>query len=181
LNENFEEGPLKVGKILKTFGLKGEVKVLTEFDVPDELLEIQHIFVELPRGGKKYLEIERTRSCGGRTLIVKFRGIDSIEMAEALRGLELFVKREDLKEPAEGEYYIFQLVGLKIIGREGREIGVVINAIKNPGHDLLEVETRESRVFMVPMVKEMVKKVDLERKIIEVELPPGLVPEKNET
>ncbi len=174
------EGPFKVGRIVKTFGLRGEVKVVTEFDIPGELLEIQHIFVELPRGGRKFLEIESCRESGGRTLIVKFKGIDSIELAEALEGLDLYAKKEDLKEPEKGEYYIFQLIGLKVIDNKGEELGAVINVIKNPGHDLLEVRTWGNKTFMVPLVKEFVKKIDLERETIEVDLPQGLVPGSDE-
>ena len=83
---------LEAGKIVTTHGLKGETKIYPWTDVPDDMLELKELYLDK---GASHLEIERIRTQGNMVL-AKFKGIDTIEQAQRLRGRVLYVNRNDI-------------------------------------------------------------------------------------
>lgn len=163
-----------VGKIVKEVGLKGEVKVITETDTVEDFLSFEEFFVFLSPGGKKSLKILQYRHGGGRALIVQFEGIDTREKAELLKGHNLYVEEESLPKTKEGEFYIFELDGLEVVDEDGNKIGIVKKVERYPAQDMLFILTEKKEELMVPMVKEFIKRIEIERNRIVVSLPKGL-------
>ena len=108
-------------------------------------------------------------------VILELEGCDDMDLAEKLRGCQLFCLEEDLWEPPKGQYYEFQLVGCAVIeAASGTEIGTIARIIDGSSHDFIEVQTREQHTFLMPNVPQVVKNVDLATRQMHVELPPGL-------
>lgn len=118
-------------------------------------------------------ELDSCRFHKGLALL-KFSDIDSREDAEALRGCFLAIDRDELPEPGENEYYLFELQGLEIVDSAGGKIGTVRDVQDNPAHEQLLVEPSDGqRPFQIPFVSAFVRSVDLDAGRITVELPAG--------
>jgi 16S rRNA processing protein RimM len=168
-----------VGKILKEFGLKGEVKVSSLIEPLDDFLALKKFYVFLKNGGKKTLKVVNQRSGGGHTLIIKFDGIDSRDLAEELRGMELYVEKENLAPSGEGEYYFFELEGLDVRDEKRGKIGKLTYIHKYPAQDVFEITDEKGKEILIPAVSEFIRKIDIEGGEIIVNLPEGLIEEEN--
>lgn len=114
-------------------------------------------------------------------LLIKLRGVDSIEAAEALRGAVISVEREHLPETEEGEYYFGDLMGCTVIdSKSGQPLGVVASCVRYGGPVLLEVEAPGKPQVLVPFVKAICHTVDLTARRILAELPEGLIEAQQE-
>jgi len=121
--------------------------------------------------GERQAEIEFFRRQHGRC-VLKFRGIDSIEAAEEIVGCEIGIRRQDLLAPEDGSFYTFQLKGCAVF--DGPEfIGTVTGVLDSGGADVLQVH-RDHEETLIPFAQSFLKKIDLERRRIDVELPEGL-------
>lgn len=172
-----EKNLVLVGKILKEFGLKGEVKVNSFIEPLDEFLALREFYVFLSHGGKKNLKVENQRPGGGHTLIIKFKGVDTREIAEELRGLELYVERDILSPLEEGEYYYFQLEGLVVKDEKRGKIGRLTYIYHYPAHDVYEITDDAGKEILLPAVSEFVKEINIEDGEIIVNIPDGLIEE----
>jgi 16S rRNA processing protein RimM len=104
--------------------------------------------------------------------IFKFKGVDSIGQAEALSGLEVFIPESERGPLGEGEYYLSDLIGCRMLDNgSGREIGIVTGWQETAGPVLLEVD--DGRV-LVPFARSILKTVDCAKREIRAELPDGL-------
>jgi 16S rRNA processing protein RimM len=117
-------------------------------------------------------EIEFSRRQHGR-LVAKLRGIDSIEQAERLVGAELRIPEEQLPPAEEGLFYTFHLKGCAVSTPDGDHLGEVTDVLDNGGTPLLKVEGPDGEI-LVPFAEAYLRKVDLEGRRIEVDLPDGL-------
>lgn len=121
----------------------------------------------------------------GRTLIVRsarphrdrflmcFEGVETREAAERLRG-GLYVALEEARDLTEDEYWPHDLVGCSVLSADGSELGEVVKVLSNPAQDLLVLATPAGERF-VPMVKEIVREVDLSSRSIRIAPPEGLL------
>jgi len=121
------------------------------------------------------VRVESVRFHRGEAL-VKLAGVETMDQADALRGLVLGLRVRDLPPLADSEYYHHQLEGLDVLDAQGVVLGRVASVRDNPGHDLLVVvpSDGDSGAFMVPLVEAFVREVDLGRRRIVVDLPAGL-------
>jgi len=117
--------------------------------------------------------LERVWRHKGR-LILKFQGVDSISDGQRLRGWKVRIPREELGEPAKGEYYFADLEGCSVIDSEsGRLIGIVTDLLESAGLPLLRVDSR-GREVLIPFNAAICAEVRIEKKEIRVKLPEGL-------
>ncbi|NCT40722.1 MAG: 16S rRNA processing protein RimM [Alphaproteobacteria bacterium] len=135
-----------LGVIAQAHGVKGLVKILPYGDDPYliELVEEFEITLKNPHG--KYF-------------LAEIAGIDSREAVDAIKGTQLFIDRDQLPDPNEGEYYIEDLVGMKAVNIAGKDAGVVI-AVHNFGAgDLLEIKPPSGEAYLVPFTDDHVPEV----------------------
>ncbi len=143
---------LEAGKIVTTHGLKGEVKVYPWTDAPDELLELEKLYLN---NGESHLEIERIRTQGNMVL-AKFKGIDTIEQAQGLRGKVLYVNRDDIPLE-EGQYFIQDIIGLKAIDADdSHEYGVITDVSKTGANDVYHIQFPDGKMGLVPKIPDVV-------------------------
>ena len=154
-----------LGAIVGAQGLKGEVKVKTFTETPLGAYGPLH-----SEDGRRF-EVASSRASKGDVAIVKFAGVDCREAAEALRGLQLFVHRNQLPAAEANEFYHTDLVGLSAEDEEGRRIGKV-SAIHNFGAgDVIEIARADGGEVMLPFTREFVPLVDVEAGRIVIAVP----------
>lgn len=155
------EDLIRVGVIINTFGVKGEVKIYPDIDYFDEL---ERVFIE----GKEY-KIEKLREQKD-IIIAKFEGIDDINQIEHLKNSEVMIALEDRPELPEGKHYVGDLLGLEVITEDGQVLGTLDNIYNTGANDIYEVGE-----ILLPATDEVIKQIDMENKKIIVHLLKGLI------
>ena len=163
---------LEVGKIVNTHGLRGEVKVVPWTDYPDDFEDIEYVYAE-KRGVRERLDIKNIKY-QKNNLIVKFAQINDINEAETYKNLVLTADRDALGELPEGVYYIADLIGLEVVKETGEKVGEISDVINTGANDIYIVKREGKRDMLIPVIDEVVKKVDLENRKVTVELMEGL-------
>ncbi len=161
-----------VGKVLKPQGTNGSVKVEIITSFPEHFLDLKQVYIEKENKKQAY-SIEQVR-LSNRFVFIKFIGIDTIDQAEQLRDHYLYITQEDLTPLGEDEYYIHQLVGLKVYDEQGQFLGVLKDVLSYASNDVYVVESESKKEIMVPAVKSIIKKVDLKAGTMTIHLMEGL-------
>jgi 16S rRNA processing protein RimM len=156
---------LRVGRIVGSFGIKGQVKVEPLTDFPERMSPGSRIRLD-----DNWIEIERASWHKGQ-LILTIEGVPDRTAADGLKWKYLEAPATERPELDEDEFYTSDLYGLEVLTAAGERLGVVDDIIEGPAHDILVVGQ-----IMIPTVKEFVKDVDLEAERITVELIPGMRP-----
>jgi 16S rRNA processing protein RimM len=147
-----------MGRVAGSYGVRGWIRVQR----PEQALaDCGKWWI----GGQEY-PVEEMKEHSG-TLLAKLGGIDSREAALKLRGDPVSVRREALPEPEQGKYYLADLVGLEVVNEQGKALGVVKRMFTNGAQEVMEVVGDRAR--LLPWVPAIVKKVDLEKRQIDVE------------
>ena len=153
---------LEAGEIVPTHGVRGEMKVLPWTDSPDFLLDYNRVRIE----GAEYI-VESCRvqkSCN----LLKVRGVDTMEAAQALRGKIVEIYRCDA--PAE-LIFAAELIGVRVFENEN-ELGSITDVLDYPGNKVYVVEGEHT--YMIPAVKAFVLSTDLESGTMQVKLIEGM-------
>jgi 16S rRNA processing protein RimM len=138
-------------------GIRGEVRVKSFTANPVSLADYGPLYSD---GGRRF-EIERLRSLKGDMLVVKFRGVDDRNAAEALNGLELSVDRSALPPANAGEYYHADLIGLEAVDTDAKPLGRVV-AVQNFGAgDILEIAPPEGPSLLIPFTNATVPDIEI--------------------
>ncbi|SDZ89775.1 16S rRNA processing protein RimM [Oribacterium sp. KHPX15] len=166
---------LRVGTIVTTHGLKGEVKVYPTTDEPERFYDLKKVWLD--RSGKMenmlQLEVENVRFSKNLAL-VKFKEYDSIDDVMAIRKGELYVDRADAIPLAEGEYFVGDIIGCKVLDENDTELGTVKEFIETGAHDVMLVKT-EGKDLMIPYCDPFILEKAPEEGYIRVHLIPGLL------
>lgn len=157
----------------RAHGVRGEVLVESFSDVPGRFAAGAGLLVVPAAGAPSRLTVAASRPHAGGFL-VHFEGVDDRDAAEELRGVLLEVPEEEVPDPPEGTYYHFQLVGCRVRDDREGELGEVVDVVEDGGGVLLVIE-EDGRRVPIPFVRALVRRVHLERRTIELELPEGLV------
>ena len=165
---------IAIGRILRPWGNKGEVKIVLFSGKVERLASFTKIFVGDTEESAIMVSPENERK-GKNSILVKFLNIHSIEDAELLRGNFLYAPADELIPPQENEYYIDDLIGLKVVhAKHGGELGRVSDILETGGADLLEVQGDE-KIILIPLTKSICRKIDLRKRIVIVDPPKGLL------
>ncbi|MDR7483847.1 MAG: ribosome maturation factor RimM [Armatimonadota bacterium] len=165
-----------VGRVAAPHGLRGEVRVALETDFPQRFAGLRTAY--LVQGGRvEPVEIAGSRPHRGGVLL-SLRGIDDAEAAGRLRGAAIAVPREAVVPLGPDEFYVFEVVGLWAVAEDGRPLGTVEAVMRGPAHDVYVIRGDAGEV-LVPAVREVVRRIDLERREMVVALPHGLGDERH--
>ncbi len=163
---------LELGQIVNVKGLKGEVK-LNSFAEDSTVFEtLPKVFLK-SKTGMVEKQIEKV-GYNKNQVILKFKGCDSIEEAEALRNLYVLVKRADLGELPEGVYYIADLIGLEVFTDMGEYLGKVNDIYSTGANDIYVVKDEMGKTKLLPGTQEVIKETKLDEGKIVVHLIEGL-------
>ena len=132
------EDLLQVGIITSTHGVRGEVKVYPTTDDPRRFRRLKEVVLDTGRE-KLNLEIEGVKFFK-QFVILKFKGLDNINDIEKYRQKSLYVTRKNAVRLQRDEYFIADLIGLKVQDEDGKELGTVKDVIETGANDVYEVE-----------------------------------------
>lgn len=166
------ENMFVIGKIVNTHGLKGEVKVVPSTDDPKRFEKLEEIYIERKDIATYKVETVRYHK---NFVLLKFKGIESIDEAELFKNAILKIDRKDSLPLKKDEYYIGDLYDLKVVTEEGRELGKLIDIIYTGSNDVYVIKNEEThKELLIPAIKQVIKEVDLIQKIMTVKLLEGL-------
>lgn len=166
---------LKVGKIVNTHSLKGEVKVISSTDFEEERFKkgskllitrgnqlIREVIVESYRNHKNFL-------------LVKFEGIDSVEEAEKLKNLQIKIDSDEVGELEENEFYFHEIIGCQVFDENDRNLGEIIDILTPGANDVWVIKGEEGKEILIPYIEDVVKQIDIINKKVNIEVMEGLI------
>lgn len=161
---------LEVGYVNRAHGLHGEVSVKTFDPASETLFEVERVLVRTRDGAEKKRVIENVRSAA-KELLVKFEDVRGRTDSEALVGSTILASREDLEEPAEGEFFQGDLIGLVARSESGEELGKVEELWSHGEVPNLVIRAPGKPELVVPFADEFVPAVDLAAGTVTVKPP----------
>ena len=161
------------GKVVKPHGLSGEVKVIPFSGDSGSFSSFSTLYISKDKNNSQKLLISKSRN-QKNLIIVKMQGIDTVDDAEKLRGMTVFVDKKELPGKEEDEYYWFELIGLDVFDEQDTLIGKVDEIIDNTAQPVLVIK-KNSDEFLVPLVDKFVDKVDLKNSKIVLNSIEGLI------
>ncbi|MDR1396288.1 MAG: ribosome maturation factor RimM [Desulfarculales bacterium] len=165
---------LVLGKIVSAFGLKGELKLFYHGSEAGLLKAAGRVWLGAEPQSARLFTIQGIRSCQGR-LLISLHGVEDRDQAHALAGQWLFVRKNDLPPLAEDEFYLSELKGMEVRDGQGRAWGRVNALVGGGAQELLEIKDREGRKALLPLVKPLWRELDLEKRVLIFDFPPGLL------
>ena len=180
---------IEVGRILDAWGVKGWVKILPHSTDPEALFAAKSWYLQAPDAkfrpgftlfsGTVTLSVDEAK-VHSDTVVAKFLGLDDRNAAEALRGARIFLPRSSFPAASKDEYYWVDLIGLKVVNREGVDLGLVRDLMATGPHSVLCVEytaqqedgSTATAERMIPFVSVYVDAVDIAGKCITVDWQP---------
>ena len=163
-----------LGKIVKTVGLKGEVKLLPGPDFWPDALTADSLDIVLDDAVQRTVRVSRSRA-KGNTFILRLADIDTIEAAQPLVGTSLEISLDALGAVSLPDAALpCQLIGLDVVLADGSACGVVVDMLLGSTQDCLIVE-RDGERYLVPHAPGLVRRVSIEEGIIEIDPPEGLL------
>lgn len=164
---------LEIGKIANSHGVKGEVKIIPLTDNPERYNDLEWVYIDKEPGLQKY-DIEGVKYFKG-FVILKLKGINSIDDAEKLKGLFLKINRENAVRLPEHCYFICDLIGCEVFEENGSRLGELKNVIGTGSNDVYIVKDEKGKEILIPALKSVVELICIEDKKIVVSLPKGLI------
>ena len=163
---------LEIGQIVNTSGLKGIVKINSFSDDMRRFEELDKVLIEKNKELTEYI-IEEVRYSKNQVLI-KFKGIDTIDDAKKFKNCYIKIPREDNKKLQEGTYYIVDLIGINVYLEDGILVGEIIDVFPTGSNDVYVVRREENNDLLIPAIKDVIKSIDIEEKKMIINLIEGL-------
>ncbi|HEU4781945.1 MAG TPA: ribosome maturation factor RimM [Ktedonobacterales bacterium] len=168
---------IAVGEIVGAFGIRGEVKVLPQTDFPDRFARTPTLYLgdaRAPRGVQSARQHQRI-------VVLKLDGVDDATAAQRLRGLTLWIPEAERMPLTEDQFYLHDVVGLKVVHVNGQPLGEVVDFITGSGNDLFVVRaTPGGRDVLLPAVREFIRELDIPGGVLRVDPIPGLFDDQGE-
>ena len=149
----------RIGQIVNTQGLKGEVRVYPYTDDINRFDELEYFYIDKNLNNK--YEVERVRY-KVNMVIMKIKDIDSIELAEKLKTKNMYIGREQGRELDEGEFFVSDLIGLDVFTVDGEKVGVLKDVLQHAINDVYVVSSGEKE-YLIPSIEKFVPTIDLDQ------------------
>ncbi|MBQ4527670.1 MAG: 16S rRNA processing protein RimM [Clostridia bacterium] len=160
---------IDVGQIVNTHGLRGEIKVSPRTDYPEFFEEISGVYTE----DGTYYKITGIKY-HKNTVILKLRGINTVEEAEAMRREVLYVPKSIFDELPDGTYLIADIIGLEVRD-DSCVYGKVTDVFQTGSNDVYTVEKTGDDILYLPALKSVIREINIDEGYILVTIPEGLI------
>ncbi|HYO88646.1 MAG TPA: ribosome maturation factor RimM [Candidatus Limnocylindrales bacterium] len=169
---------LLVGEVLRPHGVQGEMKVRVLTEYPERIATVPALFLGagVDASGAREIHVQSMRMHQGFAL-VKLREYPDRTVAERLRGLFLMVRLEDAVPLEEGEFYLYQVIGLPVRTEEGVDLGVVTEVLETGANDVYIVHGDLYGEVLIPVTPDTIVRTDIVGRLLTVRLPEGLLPD----
>lgn len=167
------EKQLQVGVISSTHGVRGEVKVFPTTDDVTRFKQLKKVYLDT---GREMLPLEiQNVKFFKQFAILKFKGIDNINDIEKYRGRSLWIDREDAVDLDEDEYFIADMIGMKVYTEDGVLFGTLLDVMETGANDVYIVDSENHGEVLLPAIKECILDVDMDEERMTIHLMEGLV------
>lgn len=164
---------LKVGVITTTHGVRGEVKVFPTTDEAERFLDLDYVLLDTGRELRR-LTIEHVKFFKNLA-ILKFEEINNINDIEMYKGKDLWIPREEGQELGEDEYYIADLLGMKVFLEDGTEFGILKDVMETGANDVYIVQMKDGKEVLLPAIGDCILDVNPEEGTMTVHIMKGLL------
>ena len=163
----------RVGVISNTHGIRGEVKVYPTTDNVRRFDDLKEVILDT---GKEQLILHVTSVKYFKNMVIlKFKEFDNINDIIPYKGMDLLVTRENAIPLEEGEYYIADIIGSKVITDEDKILGTLTDVLQKGANDVYVVKTKDGKEVLLPSIEECILDRDIENKIVKVHIMKGLL------
>ena len=175
---NQQPAYLILGEILRPHGIRGEMRMRILTDYPERLInELKTIYLgDNPDSMVDEYAIKSARF-HKEYLLITLTDIEDRNEAEALRGKKIMINIENAVPLREGEFYLYQLMGLSVQTEEGIHLGDIRDVIETGANDVYLVKGGQFGELLLPAHEETIISIDFEAKMVTMSLPEGLLPE----
>lgn len=164
---------LYVGKIVNTHGIKGEVRVQSSTNQPNERYRVGNILY-LSNGDDFFpVTIARFRQHKNFDLLT-FKEFESINDIEPYINYQLWVSADQINDLSENEYYVHEIIGYQVVDESEEVIGLLKEVLAFPANDVWVVERNENNDLLLPAIHEVIRQIDHEKQCISVHILEGL-------
>jgi 16S rRNA processing protein RimM len=170
---------LLLGEVLRPHGIRGELRIRLLTDYPERIAQLETIYLAddpEPQKPAPYKVAGMRRN--GEFGLLKLRGIDDRDQAERLRGLYVLVDMQHAVPLEEGEFYLYQLLGLRVETNAGEALGTLVDVLETGANDVYIVDSPRYGEVLIPVTDETIVQTDIEAGVVTVQLPEGLLPSK---
>lgn len=169
---------LLIGEILRPHGVAGELRMRVVTDFPERLQQRELVYLgrEIDSPKARQYRIKDIRLHQGHAL-VKFQGVEDRNQADLLRGMLVMIPLAEAAPLAEGEHYLYQIIGLDVHTDDGKSLGTVVEIIETGANDVYVTKSDTYGEVLIPATSETILKTDVEAGILIVRLPEGLLPQ----
>lgn len=183
--KRFSKKLIKIGKIKAPKGLKGEIKVFLYSGQAPWADCLSVVYLEFPNQsvspkGYKVSRVSTGELAKKKCLLLKLEGVDDRNESEKLQSAEVLIDEKLLQSQVGEKIFLREILGFSVIS-DSKDIGVITGFETNGAQDLLVVELRKNESpyenVLIPFVKDFLVTIDFQRKIVEMVLPEGLVPD----
>ena len=144
-----------IGRVGAAHGIRGELRIIPLTDFPERFMSLREVMV-----GDELLHIESVKP-QGKNFLMRFREYAVREDAQKLTGRLLTVARAEAAPLDEGEYYVFDIVGLTVYDEEDNELGTVENVLRTGSNDVYAVRSEDGREILIPALRKVVRTIDV--------------------
>lgn len=165
---------LVIGQVARPHGVRGELRADIHTELPERFTWLKEVYLaqDEQQPNPEPYGVEAVRFHQGQVLL-KLATVDDRDEAETLRRYWLMVPEEEAIPLEEGEYFLYQLLGLAVYTEEGEHLGELVEVIETGANNVFAVRGPE-REILIPDTDEVVKAIDFERGRVTVHLLPGL-------
>ena len=162
----------ELGHIVKPHGTKGEVQVYLDVDNPDRYRNMESVFLAMDQDLVPFF-IESIKNVG-KGIAVKFDDVDSVEQAEKLRSLKLYLPLDFLPKLGPDQFYYHEIIGFDVVDDKSGVLGKVKEVYLKGNQDLI-LMIYQNHEILIPVTNDIIKKVDKKNNQLFVILPDGLL------
>lgn len=170
---------LALGRITRPHGVRGELRLQILTDYPERITHLETVYI-----GPSTKDRDSAAAYGmisarkhREQMIVKLEGLTDRDDAELLRGQLLMVTLDDAVPLEEGEYYLFQIIGARMVTTDGEDLGRIVEVLVTGANDVFIVRGGPYGEVLMPDIPEVILDVDIVKRQVTVKPPPGLLPE----
>lgn len=164
---------LRVGVISNTHGVRGEVKV---YPTTDDVKRFDYLKEAVIDTGKEYIDVNVTSVKYFKNMVIlKFEQFNNMDQVIPYKGMDLLVTRENAIPLEEGEHFIVDLVGCKVVTDDGEDFGELVDVLQTGANGVYVVKMNDGKEVLLPVIDECVLEKDVENKVIKVHIMKGLL------
>lgn len=165
---------ITIGKVIKPFGVKGEMKIEPMTDFPERFKKLSRVYLVSPSGKELLFDVRAVRYDASGVPYLLIQGYASPEKAKELNGWFIKVPQEEVVPLPEGSYYHFELIGMDVFDEGGGKLGTIVEVFETGSNDVYVMKRGKEEIY-IPATKDVVKQVDRTRKRMVIHVVDGLM------